>query len=146
MNFMNKRMFFASCLLVFLLASPAWSLVNYEAGQMELNGVLLLQDAGDANTYYYLPPAPRVSERSDGGLELSLVKFVDPKGDTSGGLLHMLVTFTIPDEAAPGPMTVTATLNYQKLIKPVADFLEVPDDEEAIIVVNTHSTTVEVLP
>ena len=90
------------CLAAFLftgfLISPAWGLVNYESGQLELNGVLLLQDASDSSVYYYLPPAPRVSERKDGGLEISLVKFVDPKGDTSGGLLHMLVTFTLPDD------------------------------------------------
>jgi hypothetical protein len=81
-----------------LLASTSSAIVNFESGQMELNGILLLQDANDANLYYYLPPAPRVSERADGGLELSLVKFVDPKGDTSGGLLHMLITFTLPDD------------------------------------------------
>ncbi|GAB4315060.1 MAG: multiheme c-type cytochrome [Candidatus Zixiibacteriota bacterium] len=55
-------------------------------------------------------------------------------------------TFEIPLDATPGDMTVTATLNYQKLVKPVADFLEVPDDEAQIIVVNTHSTVVNVLP
>ena len=55
-------------------------------------------------------------------------------------------TFTIPDEAVDGPMTVTATLNYQKLLKPVADLLNVPDEEEEIIVVNKHATTVTVLP
>jgi len=94
----RKPGFFTFCLLLLFLAAPAWGLVNYEAGQLELNGVLLLQDANEANVYYYLPPAPRVSERADGGLELSLVKFVDPKGDTSGGLLHMLVTFTLPED------------------------------------------------
>ncbi|MFO7964872.1 MAG: hypothetical protein R6U50_13190 [Desulfobacterales bacterium] len=86
------------CILMPMFAGPAWALVNYEAGQLELNGILLLQDAGDPDVYYYLPPAPRVSERKDGGLELSLVKFIDPKGDTSGGLLHMLVTFTLPED------------------------------------------------
>ena len=88
----------AISLLLMLSGAPVWGLVNYEAGQLELNGVLLLQDASDPNIYYYLPPAPRVSERKDGGLELSLVKFIDPKGDTSGGLLHMLVTFTLPED------------------------------------------------
>ena len=43
-------------------------------------------------------------------------------------------------------MKVSAVLNYQKLIKPVADFLEVPDDEAEIIQVNQHSTYVTVLP
>ena len=55
-------------------------------------------------------------------------------------------TFTIPENAAPGLMKVSAVLNYQKLIKPVADFLEVPDDEAEIIQVNQHSTYVTVLP
>jgi hypothetical protein len=55
-------------------------------------------------------------------------------------------TFNLPIEAVPGPLTVTATLNYQKLVKPVADFLNVPEGESEIIVVNQHSTTVEVLP
>jgi len=55
-------------------------------------------------------------------------------------------TFALPIEAAPGEMTITATLNYQKLVKPVADFLEVPDEEEEIMVVNSHSTVINVLP
>jgi hypothetical protein len=55
-------------------------------------------------------------------------------------------TFEVPFEAAPGEMIVTATMNYRKLVKPVADFLEVPEDESEIILVNEHSTKVEVLP
>jgi hypothetical protein len=56
------------------------------------------------------------------------------------------LTFIIPEDAAPGPMKVTAVLNYQKLVKPVADFLGVPEDEAEIIKVNEHSTYVTVLP
>ncbi len=55
-------------------------------------------------------------------------------------------TFELPFEVAPGEMTVTATMNYRKLVKPVADFLEVPEEESEIILVNKHSTKVEVLP
>jgi hypothetical protein len=55
-------------------------------------------------------------------------------------------TFTIPENAAPGSMKVTAVLNYQKLVKPVADFLGVPEEEAEIIQVNQHSTYVTVLP
>lgn len=55
-------------------------------------------------------------------------------------------TFVVPDGAAPGPMTVTARLNYQKLVAPVAAFLGVPDEEAKIVAVNEHTTTVEVLP
>ncbi|MFC2133626.1 NapC/NirT family cytochrome c [Bacteroidota bacterium] len=51
-------------------------------------------------------------------------------------------TLNLPETLAPGELKVTAVLNYQKLIKPVADFLNVPDDEEEIIEVNKHSTFV----
>jgi hypothetical protein len=54
-------------------------------------------------------------------------------------------TYSIPDNAAPGTMTVTATLNYQKLVKPVADFLKVPEEETEVVLVNRHSTTIEIL-
>jgi hypothetical protein len=94
----TKAHFLLVVMLVLGITSPAMALVNYEAGQVELNGVLLLQDAQNPDAYYYLPPAPRVSTRKDGGLELSVVKFIDPQGETSGGLLHMLVTFTLPPD------------------------------------------------
>ncbi|MFP3869528.1 MAG: hypothetical protein ACLFVT_01430 [Syntrophobacteria bacterium] len=94
----------AGCLM-FGLPAAAGAVVNYEAGQLELNGVLLLQDANDPKSYYYLPPAPRVAARPDGGLELSVVKFVDPEGETSGGLFHMLVAFTLPPDELEGLRT-----------------------------------------
>jgi hypothetical protein len=53
-------------------------------------------------------------------------------------------TFRLPKDIALGDLTVTAVLNYQKLVKPVADFLGVPADESEIIEVNRHSTTVEI--
>lgn len=55
-------------------------------------------------------------------------------------------TFNLPNNIAPGELKVTAVLNYQKLVKPVADFLGVPDDESEIIKVNEHTTYVTVLP
>jgi len=54
-------------------------------------------------------------------------------------------TFKIPDTIPPGQLRVTAVLNYQKLVKPVADFLGVPAEESEIIEVNRHSTTVEIV-
>lgn len=100
---MTKKSFqgllqFALFIVLLMLPLQAAALVNYEAGRLEVNGILLLQDAGDTNNYYYLPPAPRVSERKNGGLELLVIKFVDPKGDTSGGLFHMLVSLSLPAE------------------------------------------------
>ncbi|MBN1211086.1 MAG: hypothetical protein JXA92_00780 [candidate division Zixibacteria bacterium] len=55
-------------------------------------------------------------------------------------------TFNLPDDVTPGEMTVTAVLNYQKLVAPVADFLNVPEEEKEIVVVNQHSTHITVLP
>ena len=55
-------------------------------------------------------------------------------------------TWTVPDNAAPGPLRVKAVLNYQKLPTPVVDFLGVPKDEADIIEVNAHTTTIVILP
>jgi len=55
-------------------------------------------------------------------------------------------TFQLPFDAAPGDMVVTAQLNYQLLVKPVADYLNVPAEESEIIPVNSHSTRITVLP
>ncbi|MFO7446689.1 MAG: multiheme c-type cytochrome [Ignavibacteriaceae bacterium] len=55
-------------------------------------------------------------------------------------------TFILPNDISPGDLKITAVLNYQKLVKPVADFLEVPADESEIIKVNEHSTSITVLP
>ncbi len=54
-------------------------------------------------------------------------------------------TFTLPDDVAAGPLRVTAVLNYQKLVKPVADLLGVPADESEIVRVNEHSTVIQVV-
>lgn len=55
-------------------------------------------------------------------------------------------TFQLPFETAPGKMKVNAVLNYQLLVKPVADFLKVPAEESDILLVNSHSTEITVLP
>lgn len=55
-------------------------------------------------------------------------------------------TFELPFETAPGEMTITAELNYQLLVKPVADFLNVPAEESEVLLVNRHSTHITILP
>ena len=55
-------------------------------------------------------------------------------------------TFNLPDNIAPGELKITAVLNYQRLVQPVAEFLAVPADEYAIIQVNEHSTYINILP
>lgn len=54
-------------------------------------------------------------------------------------------TWTIPVSVAPGPMKVKATMNYQKLPRPIAEFLGVPIEEADVIEVNSHETTLTVL-
>lgn len=55
-------------------------------------------------------------------------------------------TFRLPFDIAPGKLAVRAQLNYQLLLKPVADFLKVPEEESVIIPVNDHTTYLTVLP
>ncbi len=54
-------------------------------------------------------------------------------------------TWELPDDIAPGKVVFRAQLNYQKLVKPVADFLGVPEDESEIVPVNFAETWVEVI-
>ncbi len=53
-------------------------------------------------------------------------------------------TWQLPDDIPVGKVQFKAQLNYQKLVKPVADFLNVPEDESEIMLVNTAETWVEV--
>jgi Cytochrome c554 and c-prime len=55
-------------------------------------------------------------------------------------------TFRVPNDAAPGDMKVRAVLNYQLLVKPVADILKVDASESEIREVNEHTTHVTILP
>ncbi len=42
----------------------------------------------------------------------------------------------IPSQAASGPLTVSAKLNFQLLVRPVADFLGVPEKESRVVEIN----------
>lgn len=53
-------------------------------------------------------------------------------------------TWELPEEIVPGRVEIRAALNYQLLVRPVAEFLGVPEEESAITVVNTQSTWIEV--
>ncbi|MBN1639404.1 MAG: NapC/NirT family cytochrome c [Ignavibacteriales bacterium] len=54
-------------------------------------------------------------------------------------------SFNIPDKVEIGKLRIIATLNYQKLVKPVADFLNVPDDESEIVKINEQSIEIEIV-
>lgn len=53
-------------------------------------------------------------------------------------------TWQLPDDIATGPVTLTAVLNYQRLVTPVAEFLGVPAEESTPQIINTATTTFEV--
>jgi hypothetical protein len=55
-------------------------------------------------------------------------------------------SFIIPDQAVSGPLTVTAKLNFQLLVKPVADFLGVPEEESRVYEINKQQIVIEILP
>ncbi|MFC2089733.1 multiheme c-type cytochrome [Bacteroidota bacterium] len=55
-------------------------------------------------------------------------------------------TFNLPNEVAPGSLTINATLYYRLLVKSVADFLEVPEEESVAHVVNTQKINVTIYP
>lgn len=53
-------------------------------------------------------------------------------------------TWQLPDDIPIGKITFHAQLNYQRLVKPVADYLNVPKDETKIEIINTAETWIEV--
>lgn len=54
-------------------------------------------------------------------------------------------TFIVPENCPPGKMTITATLNYQLLVKSVGEFLGVPPSEFEVIKINEHSTEITIV-
>ena len=72
--------------------------VNYDRGRLIIEGVQLLQDSQDPTKYRYIPQFPRLASRDDGTPEILVMKYVDPNGDSNGGLFHALIEFTLPDE------------------------------------------------
>jgi len=55
-------------------------------------------------------------------------------------------TFNIPYDVAPGKMKVRAVMNYRLLVKPVAELLDVPEEEYAIHKINETETEIQIYP
>ena len=49
-------------------------------------------------------------------------------------------TWKLPAKLPPGPVTVTATVWYSRLVASVADFLKVPDEEVEAVKMGEHVT------
>ncbi|GHA17872.1 hypothetical protein GCM10008090_29480 [Arenicella chitinivorans] len=98
---MSSKIFRRICLalLMVLMTPSASAVVMYDEGREIVDGIVLLRDKEFSNDYYYLPDAPSVViDKLSGKPKISLVKFVDPKGDTSGGLIHFLFSLDLPPE------------------------------------------------
>lgn len=54
-------------------------------------------------------------------------------------------TWKVPADAAPGPVTVTASVYYSRLVSSVGEYLKVPAEEWEPVFINDHVTTFEVL-
>ena len=89
------------CLAVtsLFLSSTAQAVVMYDEGREIVDGIALLRDKEKPTDYYYLPEVPSVViDRLTQKPKISLVKFIDPDGDTSGGLIHFLFSLDLPPE------------------------------------------------
>ena len=80
-----------------LFSTQALAQVKYDEGAIYVQGLTFLQGNKDTTEYYYLPQFPRLSSRPDGTLEFLCLQYVNKNAQTSGGLLHALVEFSIPD-------------------------------------------------
>ena len=53
-------------------------------------------------------------------------------------------SWSLPADVAPGPVTVTATVWYSKLVASVAEFMKVPAEEAVPVKMSEHIATIEI--
>jgi len=53
-------------------------------------------------------------------------------------------SWSLPADVAPGPVTVTATVWYSKLVASVAEFMKVPAEESLPVKMSEHIATIEI--
>ena len=94
----SKLINYVAILLIYLLVGKLTAQVNYENGRMVINGIQLLQDSNDSDSYYYMPDYPRLALKEDGDFELLCMKYIGQGGNASGGLFHALIQFDLPEE------------------------------------------------
>ena len=123
------RIAVTSLVIVFITVQPARALVLFDEGGLLIDGVQLLQDASDPNSYYYVPTSPRVSLGPDGKPEMLFVKFVGDDSTTSAGLIHFLFTLDLaPQRVEAISEQLRSEVPGATLRGPVPLFL--PDDTD----------------
>lgn len=136
---------------------------GFEGEEMTIasSAALAYQDIGEIKGIAGFPGLPRDGEVPDGD-RIFRLPYLDPQGrmtiaqwnTASFGPDYRLAplaavnetfTWTLPAEAAPGELTVTAEVWYSRLVSSVAEHLGVPREESEPVRINTHTTTLEVL-
>ena len=86
-------------LSVLFASNSSFAVVMYDEGREFIDGVSLLRDKEDPNAYYYLPTVPSVViDRVTNKPKMLFVKFIDPSGEISGGLVHFLFSLDLPPD------------------------------------------------
>jgi len=118
---------------------------------------LAYQDIGDIKGLAGFAGLPRDGEVPDGD-RIFRLPYLDPQGrmtiaqwnTASFGPDYRLAplsavneafTWKLPDDIAPGPVTVTAEVWYSRLVSSVAEYLQVPREESQPVLMNSHTTT-----
>ncbi len=82
---------------VLLIPVDLFAVVKYDEGRMMIDGIQLLQDNTNPLEYYYLPQYPKLAKNEDGSFEFLCIKYVGENKESSGGLFHALIEYTLPD-------------------------------------------------
>ena len=85
-------------LIITFFVTPMWATVKYDEGRVQIDGIQLLQDSEDDNAYYYLTRYVRLSQKDDESYELLCIKYVGEDEQSSGGIFHALVEFSLPQD------------------------------------------------
>jgi len=72
--------------------------VKYDGNTFLIDGILLLQDADDTLAYYYTPKFPTLAMKPDSSVEFLFMKYSGEDEQSSGGLFHALIEFTVSDD------------------------------------------------
>lgn len=94
---MKRAIFLSVMTALLVLPGNLFGVVKYDEGRLMINGIQLLQDNANPLEYYYLPQYPRLAHNEDGSYEFLCIKYVGENRESSGGLFHALIEFTLPD-------------------------------------------------
>jgi hypothetical protein len=94
---MKKRITLCILAAALLMPHDLFAVVKYDEGRMMIDGIQLLQDNTNPLEYYYLPQYPKLAKNEDGSFEFLCIKYIGENKESSGGLFHALIEYTLPD-------------------------------------------------